>query len=171
MLIDYLITIYYIYILYIYMSKLLPIYISICYIMIQYNFWIKYQLYQKRFYNRETNSAAFCVILQLSIKPLPFYATQIVNPFLNSIISSNHEKRKDFHPMHCNGEILIHIIVSQFWNIFCFDSLKIECRDCRLRREGTIDWNGQRCWIYPLIIICFTATPLFKIGECQAKDS
>ena len=26
------------------------------------------------------------------LNPLPFYATQIVNPFLNSIISVNHDK-------------------------------------------------------------------------------
>ena len=33
-------------------------------------------------------------ILQMSFIPtlLPFYATQIINPFLNSIISANHTK-------------------------------------------------------------------------------
>ena len=37
---------------------------------------------QKRFYNRET----FCVIHQMSYQtPLPFYATQIINHFLNSM--------------------------------------------------------------------------------------
>ena len=31
--------------------------------------------------------------------PLPFYATQIIDPFLNSIISANHEKGEEFEPM------------------------------------------------------------------------
>ena len=49
-----------------------------------------------RFYNRETKSTAFCVMQQMSIKtPFP-NKTQIITPFLNSIISSNHEKWDKF---------------------------------------------------------------------------
>ena len=55
---------------------------------------------KRRFYIRGTNSAVFCVIHQICINPpLPFYATQIINPFVNSIVSANHEKEKDFQPM------------------------------------------------------------------------
>ena len=51
------------------------------------------ELIQKRFYNRGTNSAAFCVIQQMSKQiPLPFYTTQITNPFLKSINSASHER-------------------------------------------------------------------------------
>ena len=42
-------------------------------------------------------SAAFCVIQQMSIKPLN-PSTQIINPFLNSIISANHEKGEEIKP-------------------------------------------------------------------------
>ena len=42
----------------------------------------KKQIEQKRFYNRDTNIAAFCLIYQMSIKH-PYYVTQITNPFLN----------------------------------------------------------------------------------------
>ena len=46
---------------------------------------------QKRFYNRETNNVAFCVIQQMCLlNRFPFYATQIINPFLNSTISTSH---------------------------------------------------------------------------------
>ena len=31
--------------------------------------------------------------------PLPFYATQRINPFLNSRISANHDKMEDFQPI------------------------------------------------------------------------
>jgi hypothetical protein len=48
---------------------------------------------KRRFYIRGKNSAAFCVMQQMSINPpLPFYATQIIYPFVNSIVSANHEK-------------------------------------------------------------------------------
>ena len=44
------------------------------------------ELIQKRFYTRGTNSTAFCVIQQMFKQiPLPFYATQIINPFLNKL--------------------------------------------------------------------------------------
>ena len=47
---------------------------------------------EKRFHNRERNSTAFCVIHQMSIK----HRTQIINPFLNSMISANHVKGEEF---------------------------------------------------------------------------
>ena len=40
---------------------------------------------------------------------LPLYATQIINPFLNSRISANHDKKER---LRVNGEILIFGIVS-----------------------------------------------------------
>ena len=46
---------------------------------------------QKIFYNRSTNSA-LCTTLNVFIAPLPFYATQIISPFLTSRISANHDK-------------------------------------------------------------------------------
>ena len=42
----------------------------------------------------EKNRAAFCVMQQNFIKP--FNTTQIINPFLNSIISTNHENGRIF---------------------------------------------------------------------------
>ena len=51
------------------------------------------------FYDRETNSAAFYVIPNFYHTPLPFYVTQIINTFLNSIISANNEKGKEFQPV------------------------------------------------------------------------
>ena len=54
-------------------------------------------LKEKRFYDRETTSAAFCVIYQMSIKPArKDTATQISNPFLSSTISANHEIPEKF---------------------------------------------------------------------------
>ena len=45
-----------------------------------------------RFYDKETNSAAFCVVQQMSYQiSLSFYATQKINHFLNSI-SANHKR-------------------------------------------------------------------------------
>ena len=43
---------------------------------------------QNRFYNRSTNSAAFCALYSecLYITPLPFYATKIFKTFLISRI-------------------------------------------------------------------------------------
>ena len=46
----------------------------------------------------------------MSIKPLVPYATKIINPFLNSMISAYHEKARNL--ANCNGEILIALIVS-----------------------------------------------------------
>ena len=40
---------------------------------------------------------------------LPFYATQIIKPFLNSMISANHDKVKE---LSANGEMFIKGIVS-----------------------------------------------------------
>ena len=57
--------------------------------------WSKLYI-QKRFYNRETNSAVFCVIQQTSLKPP--YATQIIKLFFNSRILANH-KGEGFQPM------------------------------------------------------------------------
>ena len=66
------------------------------------NEWLWYEKrigtpHKKRFYNRETNSAAFCALQWMSLPPpSPFYATQIINPFLNSRILSNHDKVERF---------------------------------------------------------------------------
>ena len=53
----------------------------------------------KRFYNRDTNSAAIlCNTANVYQILLPFYATQMINSFYNSIISANHEKGEKFKP-------------------------------------------------------------------------
>ena len=49
-------------------------------------------LFGKRFYNRETIASLNYKIQQMSFIPLPFYATQIIKPFLNSIVLANHDK-------------------------------------------------------------------------------
>ena len=46
-------------------------------------------------YNRSTNSAAFCAKQRISFKP-PFYANQMIYPFLNSRNTANHGKGWDF---------------------------------------------------------------------------
>ena len=51
---------------------------------------------KKRFFNRETYSAAFCLLQRMSF--IPLYGTQIINPFLNSMISANHKKEEEFQP-------------------------------------------------------------------------
>ena len=43
--------------------------------------------------NISTFTASFCVLL---VNPPPFLYSQTINPFLNSIISTNHEKRLVF---------------------------------------------------------------------------
>ena len=48
------------------------------------------------------------------IKP-PFYATQIVNPFINSIILANHEKGEELMPM---AKSLYPRIVFLVYNLF-----------------------------------------------------
>ena len=53
--------------------------------------------------------------------PLPFCATQINNPFLNSWISANHDK---VEILFSNDEILIKGIVSLLYNLFCFTNKK-----------------------------------------------
>ena len=62
----------------------------------------------KRFYARET-IAAFNYEFSLNVlqTPLPFYATQIINPLLNSRISANHNKVDEFS---ANGVIFIKIV-------------------------------------------------------------
>ena len=77
--------------------------------MIKVHLMMIYYCLKKDIYNRETNRAAFCVIHKMPIKPLPFYVTQIINNFLNSIISANPEKRRNFSQ---NGEIFKTLIVS-----------------------------------------------------------
>ena len=65
--------------------------------LITFSISITHRQSQERFYNsRSINSAAFCVIRQMSKKLL---GTQIINPFLNSMISANHEKEEEFKPM------------------------------------------------------------------------
>ena len=49
-------------------------------------------LIEKRFYNREANSAALCNIVNVFQTPLPFFATEIINLFLNSMIPAYHNK-------------------------------------------------------------------------------
>ena len=39
-------------------------------------------LVKKTFYNRSTNSPAFCALQRMPLQPSLLYATQIINPFL-----------------------------------------------------------------------------------------
>ena len=68
-----------------------------------FNWWI-----QKRYYNRETITTLNYKIHKMSYIP-PFYATQIINPFLNLRISAYHDK---VERLSVNDEILIKGIVS-----------------------------------------------------------
>ena len=70
----------------------------------------------KRFYNRETN------VYQT---PLPFCATQRINPFLNSIISANYEKGEEFQIIRWNPYTLI---VPLVYNLFIVSIYNIENR-------------------------------------------
>ena len=47
----------------------------------------------KIFYDRSTNSAAFCALQSMS---LPFFATQIINTFPTSRILAHHDKGLGF---------------------------------------------------------------------------
>ena len=53
---------------------------------------------QKKFYDRSTNSEAFCACMHCECiyHPLPFYETQIINSFLTSWISANPDKGLEF---------------------------------------------------------------------------
>ena len=68
------------------------------------------ELNQKRFYNRETNSEAFLSYTICLSVPIPFYVTKIINPLINSIISTNHRNQEKFQQM---------LIVSLVQNLFC----------------------------------------------------
>ena len=51
------------------------------------------------------------------LSSIPFYnATQIINPFLNSRISANHDKVQGYSAI---GEILIKGVVFPLYNFFC----------------------------------------------------
>ena len=56
-----------------------------------------------KFFSRDTDSAAFCAMNDFQT-PLSIYATQIINPFLSSRISTNHDYRVE---RLANREILI----------------------------------------------------------------
>ena len=61
----------------------------------QINIIVNENLIQRKFYNRETNSATYS---KCPSNPLPFYAIKEFSPFLASMISANHEKREEFQP-------------------------------------------------------------------------
>ena len=68
-----------------------------------------FMIIQKRFNNRETIAPSNYEINQMSFIPLlPFYATKIDDPFLNSRISANHDKVEG---LLANYKILIKGIV------------------------------------------------------------
>ena len=60
--------------------------------------------WQTIFYNIEIFVTINYEIHQMSFTPLPFYASKIINPFLNSRILANHDK---VDGLSTNGEILI----------------------------------------------------------------
>ena len=70
-----------------------------------------YTAYKRFFFNRETITALNYAIHLISFMPsdLPFYAAEIINPFLNSRIFANHDKAEI---LSANSEILIKGIVS-----------------------------------------------------------
>ena len=80
---------------------------------------------QKRFHNRETIAALNYEYIKCLSYPLPLYASQISNPFLDSRIIINHHKAKG---LSAKGEILMKGIVfflqtfkdfqKSVWNIF-----------------------------------------------------
>ena len=41
----------------------------------------------------------FVLFIKCLQTPLPFYATQIINSSLNSMLSANHKKGEEFQPM------------------------------------------------------------------------
>ena len=63
---------------------------------------------EKRFYNRETNRAAFCALQFMSFNPLPFSEIHIIIPFIISRILNNHDKVKR---LSANSEIRTPLIV------------------------------------------------------------
>ena len=90
---------------------------------------------QKKSYDRKTNSAGCCVIYQMSIIPLPFYATQIIYAFLNSTISANLKKRNftqwyNSNTSYCSSsaESLVHMHThGQRYLILDFDWIENIC--------------------------------------------
>ena len=69
----------------------------------------------KRYFNRSTNSASFlCITVNVLQTPLPFYATQIINPFLCSRIIANHDKGEGFQPImkSLNSQLFLQYIIS-----------------------------------------------------------
>ena len=67
----------------------------------------------KRFYNRETFA---WLNYKKCLSYLPFHLSQIIYPFLNSSISSNHNR---VERLSANGEIFIKGIASLLYNLFC----------------------------------------------------
>ena len=72
---------------------------------------IWYQIETVHLYKRDfiVEKYLHVVLWNISNIPLPFYATQIINIFLNSSITANHDK-VDW--LSANGEIFIKGIVS-----------------------------------------------------------
>ena len=66
---------------------------------------------QKIFYNRETITT-----LNFEVQQITFNVTQIIDPFINSRISANHD---NVEGLLANGEIITKWIVSLFYNLFC----------------------------------------------------
>ena len=63
---------------------------------IQFNRTLIIITMSKDIYNRSTKSGAFCALQLMSFNPLPFYATQIITSFPNSMISANYDKGLGF---------------------------------------------------------------------------
>ena len=59
-------------------------------------------------YNRETNKyrGILCNTENVYQTPLSYNATQTINPFINSIISANHEKVEEFpYTLYCFSSV------------------------------------------------------------------
>ena len=70
---------------------------------------------KKEICNRETIAALNYEIHQIIHTPFHFHATQIINPFINSKISANHDK---IERLSANGETLMKKIVFLLKNLF-----------------------------------------------------
>ena len=87
----------------------------------------------KIFQNKSTFNAAFCALRWVSFKSPLFLCSQIINPFLNSMISANQDNGWNFNQLR-NPYTLIIVLVKNFfymrdkkqrYNVNCFAEVKL----------------------------------------------
>ena len=84
-------------------------------------------LCQKIFYNRSTNSVAFCLILFKSFKPLPCNSNNKPPSLFMDLSQSRSE-------ILANCEILIPLIVPLVWNLF-FYAVAVREKSCKMLQK------------------------------------